>query len=144
MRKGESVSATAFFKLLIADDEFCKQLGRAVLAAGQLESELKLFLSRNEITQDTKKKTLGNLIDLLKSKKLLSKMQPALEQLRDQRNYLTHNIHALFAGLVEETILPRTDLLDSDVDVFMERAWQLAENLLGLAEAVARQDVGTG
>jgi hypothetical protein len=144
MRKGESVSATAFFKLLIEDDEFCKQLGRAVLAAGQLESEVKLFLSRNEITQDTKKKTLGNLIELLKSKKLLSKVQPVLEQLRDQRNYLTHNIHALFAGLVEETILPRTDLLDSDVDVFMERALQLAENLLGLADAVARQHVGTG
>jgi len=140
MRKGEFVSAAEFYKLLAVDDAFCQQLGRAILAANQLESELKIFLSRSDCAKDTKRKTLGQLIELLKEQKLLSKMQPALEQLRDQRNYLTHNVHALFAGLVEETILPRTDLLDSDVDLFTERACQLAENLLELAKAVARQN----
>jgi hypothetical protein len=67
-------------------------------------------------------------------------MLPALEMLRDQRNYLTHNIHALFSGLVEETILESTGLLDSDVDLFTERAWQLKENLEGLADIILEAD----
>ncbi len=65
-------------------------------------------------------------------------MVPALEQLNTQRNYLAHNIYALFTGRVEETILPREKLLDSDIDVFTERAWQLTENLNGLAEIVVK------
>jgi hypothetical protein len=65
-------------------------------------------------------------------------MLPPLKMLRDQRNYLTHNVHALFLGLVRETILERDGLLDSDVDTFTERAWQLQENLNGLAEIIER------
>jgi hypothetical protein len=32
-----------------------------------------------------------------------------------QRNYLTHNIYALFADLLEETILEKENLVDTDV-----------------------------
>ena len=56
--------------------------------------------------------------------------------LRDQRNYLAHNVHALFSGLVEETILERTGLLDSDVSLYTDRAWQLRENLENLADII--------
>ncbi len=64
-------------------------------------------------------------------------MIPALEMLKDQRNYLAHNLHGLFSGMIEETILERTNLLDSDVDLFTERAWQLQRNLNALAEIIA-------
>ena len=40
MRRGEPTEGIEFYKLLYADDEFCKELGRAVLAAGRLEVEL--------------------------------------------------------------------------------------------------------
>jgi hypothetical protein len=66
-------------------------------------------------------------------------MLPALETLRDQRNYLTHNIHALLSGLVEETILEGSGLLDSDIHTYTERAWQLKENLNDLADIIDRK-----
>jgi hypothetical protein len=138
MYKGEPASGDDFFEMLRADTEFCAELGRAMLAAGRLESELKLFLAANGIP-DTAKATLGQLTRLLERHGLLVKMQPHLDHLSRQRNYLAHSIHALFAELIEETILPRSELLDSDVDSFTERAWQLADNLKALANIVAKE-----
>jgi hypothetical protein len=66
-------------------------------------------------------------------------MLPALETLRDQRNYLAHNVHALLSGLIQETILEGSALLDSDVHTYTERAWQLKENLNHLADIVERK-----
>jgi hypothetical protein len=142
MRKGEPAEGLEFYALLYADDNFCKELGRAVLAAGRLESELKRYISNNAPEEDTKRATLGRLIKFAREHQLLLKMLPALEMLRDQRNYLAHNIHALFSGLIEETILEATGLLDSDVDVFTDRARQLQENLNGLADIMAREMSG--
>lgn len=136
MRKGEPVKGVKFFELLSEDADFCKQLGRAVLAASRLETELKRYLSSHGVRSDTKSATLGRLIKLAREHELLVRMLPVLETIKEQRNYLAHNIHALFSGVIEETILPRTNLLDSDIDVFTERAWQLAENLIGLSEAL--------
>jgi hypothetical protein len=138
-RKGVPVAGKEFFDLLYADNEFCEQLGRAVLAAGRLETELKLYLAANSVKYK-EHATLGNLLDLLKNKGLMEKAQPSLELLRDQRNYLTHNLHALFSDLIEETVLERSDLLDSDVDTFTERAWQLVENLDALGDIVAKEN----
>ena len=53
---------------------------------------------------------------------------------KNQRNYLTHNIYALFADLKEETVLPKNNLLDSDVLTYIECALQLRENLDSLSE----------
>ena len=138
MRKGEPSAGTEFFDLLRTDDAFCAQLGRAMLAAGRLESELKQFLTENGVT-GTGKATLGQLTKLLERNGLLVKMQPHLDYLSKQRNYLAHSVHALFAELIEETILPRSDLLDSDVNAFTDRAWQLADNLHALANIVANE-----
>ena len=121
MRKGEPALGKEFFDLLCADSEFCAELGRAMLAAGRLESELKQFLAARNV-QKPEHPTLGQLTKLLKHNDLLVKMQPHLDHLSKQRNYLAHSVYALFAELMEETILPRSDLLDSDVDVFAERA----------------------
>jgi hypothetical protein len=137
--KGEPVDGPAFYALLCGDDEFCAELGRAVLAAGRLETALKQHIIDNALHPDLTRATLGRLITIARDRKLLSKMLPALEMLRDQRNYLTHSVHALLSGFIEETILEGSNLIDSDVHTYTERAWQLAENLNGLAEVLQRE-----
>lgn len=109
-----------------------------MLAAGRLEAELTHYLSKSGIEETLRKANLGTLIRTAKKHKLLSKLAPHLELLNEQRNYLAHNIYSLFYGFIEETILERTDLLDSDTHAFVEKAWQLAENLNDLADIVAR------
>jgi hypothetical protein len=138
MRKGIPVAGEEFFELLIEDADFCRELGRAVLAAGRLETRLKQFLSAEGVAEDMKTATLGRLISIVTKQQILVKWLPTLNTLKIQRNYLVHNVHALFAGIVEETILPRTDLLDSDVDMYTDRATQLAENLSDVADAWER------
>lgn len=64
----------------------------------------------------------------------------ALRGLLHQRNYLTHNIYALFIDLIEETILEKNNLLDSDVHTYIDRAWQLKENLFALAGMFQEQN----
>ncbi len=132
--KGENVTGKDFFDLLYQDSDFCKNLGRALLAAGRLESELKLYLDMESIQIKSKNLTFGQLINLLKEHGLLQKMQPALKTLKDQRNYLVHNIHNLLIGLIEETILQREDLLDSDVHSYTEKVWLLEQNLSSIAD----------
>lgn len=143
MRKGEPTAGIEFYEMLYEDDEFCKELGKAVLSAGRLESELIIYLNSKKVGEKTKKATLGTLILFTKKYGLLGKMVPVLEMIKNQRNYLAHNIYALFSGMVEETILPRTELLDSDVDTFTERAWQLKENINDLANIIAKENKNT-
>lgn len=138
--RGEPITGVEFFKLLCADDRFCAELGRTVLAAGRLESALKRNLAANAPGEDTAKATLGRLIECCRRNSLLTQMIPALETLMQQRNYLLHNIHALLSDLIEETILERADLLASDVVTYTERAWELRNNLNGLAELVEDRD----
>ena len=134
--RGEPITGVEFFNLLDADDGFCAELGRTVLAAGRLESALKRHLAANALGEDTAKATLGSLIDNCRRNSLLTRRIPALETLLKQRNYLVHNIHALLSDLIEQTILERADLLDSDIVTYTERAWELRNNLNDLAELV--------
>lgn len=127
-----------FFELLCSDEHFCAELGRAVLAAGRLESALKRYLASTASAKGTTNATLGQLIQSCRKSQHLTKMVPVLEGLRDQRNYLTHNIHALLSDLIGETILERANLLDSDVVTYTERALELKNNLNALADIVER------
>ena len=111
-------------------------MGRVTLAAGRLESALKQYVSARVPGSDTDKATLGRLIGYCEKRSCLDRLLPALRMLKEQRNYLIHSIYALLFGLVEETILEGSGLVDSDVATYTERAWQLKENLLGLAEVV--------
>lgn len=133
MIEGKPVSGHEFFELLCRSDEFCASLGRAMLAACQLESQLRQYLAAHVPSANTNRATLGRLISYCKDHSCLMRMLPALEVVKDQRNYLTHNIHALLFGLIEETILEGSDLIDSDVSTYTERARQLRENLDGLS-----------
>ncbi len=143
MKTGRELLPEEFYAELSQDNEFCQELGKAVLAAGRLESELIRYLTNAGVSSDLRKANLGRLIRSAKKHALLSDLVPHLQELNGQRNYLAHNIHALFHGIIEETILERDGLLDSDTHTFMERAWQLAENLNGLADIVAKNDENT-
>lgn len=122
-----------FFERLYDDQSFCEAVGRMVLAASQLESSLRVFLGLFGQDGRETKATLGRLTQLLDDAGLLTQDgKRVFDDMTLKRNYLTHNLHALFADRIEETILPRTDLWESDVDYFTERA------ATGLATEVLR------
>jgi hypothetical protein len=134
MYKGEPAKGLDFYNLLINSDEFTSALGRVALHSGKLEAELILLLSRNKAKENFSKKTLGALIDIAQNNNLLNNnLVAALKQISKQRNYITHNIYALFIDIVDETMLEKRDLLDSDVHTYLARVYQLNENLESLA-----------
>jgi hypothetical protein len=139
MYKGVPVGGLEFFELLNESEEFCADLGRVVLAAGRLEVALAKVLEHDSPDEDLKFATLGQLIGHARSHDELRKMIPHLEMLKTQRNYLTHNIYSLLSDRIDETILERNDIIDSDVHTYTERAWVLKNNLNGLADIVERQ-----
>ena len=91
--------------------------------------------------------SLGSLIAKLKKHDLLSENGvEVLRVLKRQRNYLIHSLFDLFSARIEETVLPRTDLVPMDVTLFTEKAWQLEQNLSGLSLIVEERiaQVGDG
>jgi hypothetical protein len=69
MRRGKPLEEIKFFNQLSADDEFCKYLGKVVLATGRLEAELIRFMSNSDINENVRKANLGKLIRFAKSAK---------------------------------------------------------------------------
>jgi hypothetical protein len=135
--KGEPTKGLEFYKLLNQSEEFTSELGRVALASGRLEAELVCFLIENEIPGNYRKATLGALIGIVKNTELLSRNEISVfERISKRRNYLTHNIYALFAEQIDETLLEREGLLDSDVLLYYERTWQLALDLNELSELI--------
>ena len=140
MYKGEPTQGKEFYDLLYQTDEFTSELGKVTLASSKLEAEIILFLKRKGIKDKYEKSTLGKLIDILKKNNLVDdNLIIALKQTSIQRNYLTHNIYSLFIDLLDETILEKNNLLDSDVHTYIERAWQLKENLIALSEIIQEE-----
>lgn len=139
MYKGEPAKGIAFYNLLFDNDEFNIELGRVILAAGKIETELILYLKRKGVAENISKSTFGNLIKTGKRYNLFDKnLTIVLEEICMQRNYLTHNIYALFVDLLEETILEKDNLVDTDVLLYVDRAWQLKENLVGIADIIKK------
>ena len=135
MYQGKPASGLKFYDLLFESQEFTSELGKVALASGKLEAELILNLKRKGIKKDLNRSTLGTLIKIAEQAELLNPNQiKSLKMVTRQRNYITHNIYALFTDIKEETILEKRNLLDSDVHTYLERAWQLKENLIALAE----------
>ncbi len=140
MAKFDFVKGLDFYDLLWGNDEFCMELGRVVLAAGRLESILKEFINKRSPNEKTHKATLGKLINIAKANEpnLSKNIITVLEELTFQRNYLTHNIHSLFIGQIEETVLESTNLTNGDVSRYIDVAWQLQESLNHLADVLAK------
>ena len=144
MYKGKPSKGLEFYNLLNQSDEFTSELGKVALASGKLEVELINFLTRNEINENYKKATLGTLIRITNENNLLTSNEKIVfEMISKQRNYITHNIYALFTDLIDETFLEKENLLDSDVHLFIERAWQLRQNLNGLAVIIKNKKIVT-
>lgn len=135
MYQGKPASGLNFYNLLCESQEFTSELGKVALASGKLEAELILYLKKKGIDKDLNKSTLGSLIKIAEQNDLLTSNQlKSFKLVTRQRNYITHNIYALFTDIKEETILEKHNLLDSDVYSYREQAWQLKENLIALAE----------
>jgi hypothetical protein len=137
MYKGKLSKGLEFYDLLTESEEFTSELGKVALSSGRLEVEFILFLTKNKVKGSYKKATLGTLIRIANENELLSENENLIfKQISKQRNYITHNIYALFSDLIDETIMEKENLLDSDVHLYTERAWQLRNNLNGLADAI--------
>ena len=140
MYKGEPTKGIDFYNLLVDSEEFTSGLGKVTLASGKLEAELILYLMRCGIKGDFTKATLGTLINKTENNNLLDyNLIIALRQISKQRNYITHNIYALFIDLIDETILEKRDLLDSDIHTYLDRVWQLIENLNSLTNVIRQK-----
>ena len=138
--KGEPAKGIEFYNLLFKSEEFNIEMGKVTLAAGRLEAELMLYLKRKGVTENLSRSTFGSLIITGKKHNLFDKnLVISLELLCKQRNYLTHNIYALFTDLIEETILEKHNLVDTDVITYIDRAWQLKENLVGIADIISEK-----
>ena len=111
------------------------------MASGKLEAELIIFLKRKGIDRNFDKAPLGTLISIAEHNNLLDKnMISALRETSKLRNYITHNIYALFIDHLEEAIMGKYELLDSDVHTYVERAWQLKENINELADIIKQKN----
>lgn len=138
MRSGEKLEGIAFFEALYADDVFCRELGRVMLAAGKLEVEITRYLESSGQTQKAQQATLGKLIGFAEKDDNLANLTPALKTLNQQRNYLAHNIYALFSSHLKESLLPKNGLLDSDIDIFSDKARTLSSEIAYLAKVVLK------
>ncbi|WP_309500174.1 hypothetical protein [Sulfurovum sp.] len=131
-----------FFNLLLIDDIFCQELGRVLLLSGKLESILSQYLEKNKIKLFKNKATLGNLINELDKNGLLSSnLKAILSMMKTQRNYLSHSIYDLLTYQIDETILEREVIIDSDVMTYTERVLNLKENLLGIIEIIEELNI---
>lgn len=126
-----------FFDRLFCNAEFCETLGRMTLAAGQLESALRQYLSVHGIDFAESQANLGELTRRLVGARLLSKNgQGILEGLGKQRNHFVHKLYDLFSDRVAKPILPHTNLVDGDESTFTDYALVLTENITGLTATV--------
>ena len=139
--KFDFVPPEQFFDLLYNEVEFCDGVGKVVLSASKLETNLRKYLRAKHIISRSKS-TLGNLATKLIENNFLSKNgQVHFEDLALKRNYLAHSLYDLFSKEIEKTILERDELTAMDTDIFIYRAHQLADNFLHFAEIVSKADI---
>ena len=130
-----------FFELLYNDVEFCDGLGKVMLSASKLETNLRKYLKAKNIKFNPKS-TLGNLVSKLIDNDLLSKNgQMHFKDLVIIRNYMAHSLYDLFSKEIEETILGREQLTALDNDIFIYRVHVLADAFLHFAKKVSRADI---
>ncbi len=120
-----------FFELLYGDGGFCKSLGQVMLASSKLERVLYKFLT-NEGHSIKENATLGQLILIIKQKRHLSDNgEMVCEDLKRQRNYLSHRLYELFDKETQKKELPRLPregLVPEDVAYFAEKAGETAND----------------
>lgn len=142
--KIDFVPPEQFFEILYDNTEFCDGVGRVMLSASKLETNLRKYLKAKNIVFNPKS-TLGSLVTKLKENDLLTQNgQMLFHDLVLVRNYLAHSLYDLFTKEIEKTILLRDNLYAEDIDIFIYRAYQLAEDFLHFAEIVAKAETKAG
>ena len=127
-----------FFELLYQETEFCDGVGKTMLSASRLETNLRRYLKARGIRGIGEKSTLGTLVNKLKDHGLLTRNGVMhFDDLVLKRNYLAHSLYDLFSAEIEETILPRDELVEMDADIFSERAQDLASYFSHFAKMVS-------
>jgi hypothetical protein len=75
---------------------------------------------------------LGQLISIAKDKQYIDKNTiKSLEVVIRQRNFFIHNVYSLLVG---DSTPENENMWEKDVELFIERAWQLQENLNQLTD----------
>ncbi|GAA5172846.1 hypothetical protein [Viridibacterium curvum] len=134
------VEPEEFFRQLNDDKEFCAGLGKVMLAAGMLETKLRSYLKARSIDYH-RTATLGGLVKKLKDADLLTENGKShFDDITKKRNYLAHNLYGLFSKELEETILPRENLVSIDASIFIDRVETLAEDFMFFSSLVAKAD----
>lgn len=129
-----------FFRQLNDDKDFCCGLGKVMLAAGMLETNLRHYLSARSIKYE-RTAALGSLVTKLKNSGLLTENgEYHFDDITKKRNYLAHNLYGLFSKELEETVLPREQLVSIDVSIFVERVETLAADFVFFSNLVANAD----
>jgi predicted transcriptional regulator len=119
-----------FYLLLYENTRYCEALGRVMLAASKLESQLRKYLELQGTDIEQRRATLGKLINELKANNFLTQnMEWILLDLKNQRNHLAHNIY----DLLSEEYIQQEKLIPEDVISFAETAEQIAENCYQIA-----------
>jgi hypothetical protein len=137
----EFVPPENFFNLLYQDSEFCQAVGRVMLAASRLETNVRRYLRDKGIGGVGPKTTFGQLVAKMKENRLLtSNGETHFEDLALKRNYLAHSLYDLFTKEIEETILEREELTAGDTDIFVYRAENLAKDFNHFADIVLRNN----
>ena len=125
-------------------------LGRAMLAASELESSLRAYLIAQGHDVPETRATLGSLTARLAALGLLTENgRSILELMSSQRNHFAHRLFDLLTDRAESPLLPAEHLDQAeigDVGVFVDYAWTLTDNLRGLTDTVNRRlaDIGEG
>lgn len=139
--KFEFVPSEEFYEILYRDSKFCDGIGKVMLSAGQLETNLRAYLKARNIKGVRAKSTLGALVIKLKQNNLLSRNgEIHFDDLALKRNYLAHSLYDLFSEEISETILPRTDLTEMDANIFADRVQGLAKDFSHFADLVSKAD----
>ena len=139
--KFDFVPPEQFFELLYDNSEFCDSMGKVILAASKLETNLRKYLKAKQIAFRSKS-TLGQLVFKLIENNLLSRNgEMHFHDLALVRNYLAHSLYDLFIKEIEQTIISRDKLYPEDIDYFIYRAYQLAEDFLHFSKIVSDADI---
>jgi len=135
--KFEFVTAEKFFNLLYKDKDFCSGLGMVMLSAGMLETNLRHYMKTRKINGIRNNSTLGRMVVILKEQNILSRNGVThFDDLVLKRNYLAHSLYDLFSKEIKESILPRSELVEMDVEIFSERVNTTAEDFLHFSNIV--------
>ena len=101
------------------------------LAVGRLEATLKSFLIKAGIRTNLKKDTLGLLAARLANyyNDMRSDELSLLNEIRTQRNYLTHNLYSLISNQIDEGSITGIGLLPLDVGAYIINTKALVEHI---------------